>query len=108
MRSAMVSMLMIWVVGCGQGAASDVEGNDLTAAAPFDPASCQGAAISDADALARFAPGAGAAQAGRFSMVMRERTCTNRTGCTAWRRVSRTKVWEGPTDLPVDLPMTGD
>jgi hypothetical protein len=50
----------------------------------WDDALATGARITQAEAAARFAPGASRATLGHFVMGQRTRTCTQTTGCTAW------------------------
>jgi hypothetical protein len=60
---------------------------------PFDPASCQGPAITQAEALARAGGGYGATwEVGRFEVLTRSRWCSNPsddTTCGAWRTPQR-------------------
>lgn len=56
---------------------------------PWDPAYCTGAPITDAEALARFAPSATSAQLSALPTAwMRKRTCHPVTGCGAWGTTS--------------------
>lgn len=53
---------------------------------PFDSTSyCAGPAMTRAQALALFAPGALSTELGAFGGAYRERDCNDVTGCTAWK-----------------------
>lgn len=55
---------------------------------PFNPNYCQGSTMSDAEALARFQPGATQASLGAsYSWMVRSRTCQTLTGCAGWEDV---------------------
>ena len=51
---------------------------------PFDPASCAGASITFAEAVARFPPGQSAVTLSSYVVMRRDRTCNGVTGCSAW------------------------
>jgi hypothetical protein len=63
-------------------AASDASGP--TTNDPFDPASCQGAPITQAEFFAKFAAGSTGADLGAYNLLTRTRSCDPITGCSAW------------------------
>jgi hypothetical protein len=51
---------------------------------PFDPASCPGPPITQAQLVAKFAQGATTTTLGTYAFSARRRYCNPQTGCTAW------------------------
>ena len=73
----------------GDAAASDASaqhgGTDAAGTtAPFDPASCPGPSLTQAQAAQFFQPGATQAVIGSYTLSMRQRSCNGVTGCGAW------------------------
>ncbi len=93
-RSATFTVTLNKTNGPPAGGASD----------PFDPASCQGAPMTQAQAAALFAPGATTAPFGRFRIYRHYRTCTQATGCSSWSAGGPSGTWndlEGKSELYV-------
>lgn len=54
---------------------------------PFNPGSCQGAAITQSEILSHFAPGSALSYpTGMSNLYQRQRQCNNLTGCGAWKQ----------------------
>ena len=69
---------------CGGGGTSNVCGHVMSPSDPFDPASCQGPAFTQSDAIKYLGVGGTAAPIGNYSVNTRVRTCSTITGCGAW------------------------
>ncbi len=71
---------------------------------PFDPASCTGAAMTQQQALAYFAPAATAAAIAPYHVHIRSRACNTLTGCAGWQPANwQLSTWAGPeSEQPVD------
>lgn len=67
------------------GGANPEGGGDAGATSdPFDPASCGGAPLTEAQAAQFFQPGATQATIGTYTIEMRQRSCNPVTGCGSW------------------------
>jgi hypothetical protein len=71
---------------------------------PFDPASCTGAAMTQQQALAYFAPAATEAAIAPYHVKIRSRSCNTLTGCAAWQPGAwQLSTWAGrESEQPVD------
>lgn len=73
---------------------------------PFDPASCPGTPLTQAQAVELFQSGASEAIVGTYTIQMRQRSCTALTGCGAWGGTTTT-IAGSLGDLGLDRALTG-
>lgn len=68
----------------GAAGAADAGSDAPTTTDPFDPASCPGQPLTEAQAAQFFQPGTTQAVIGSYTIEMRQRDCNPVTGCGAW------------------------
>lgn len=73
----------------------------------FDPKSCEGPAMTRAEAIARFAPGTTETIIGTYVIEKRQRTCNAVTGCGSWQ-APVTKLAASLGRLTPDLELRGE
>ena len=73
---------------------------------PFDPASCAGPPITQAQLVAKFAMGASTTTLGNYTFAVERRACNQQTGCTAWSTVTA-KVQLDDPPYTIDVGSAG-
>lgn len=74
---------------------------------PFDPASCAGAPITFAEAVAKFAAGSSRVTLASYVLMRRDRTCNAVTGCSPWGPAAQADAAPPVGNLSGGFPLKG-